>query len=94
MGGGWDGGRTSSAALPLAIDVVNKYPSLEGYRIGYVWRDSRCNAGKALAAMSELLDIGVDAFIGPGCSTACRRADTAFGFESKSSSGKVVVAGV
>ena len=71
MSGGWDGGRTSSAAIPLAIDVVNKDPSLQDYRVGFVWRDSQCDAGKALAAMSELLDIGVDAFIGPGCSIAC-----------------------
>ena len=70
-GGRWDGGRTNSAAVPLAIDFVNKDPSLLGYKIAFIWRDSQCSAGKALAAMSELLDAGVDVFIGPGCSVAC-----------------------
>lgn len=73
MGGGWDGGRTHSGAVPVAIKKANQDPYLlsQGYQFAYAWKDSQCNAGRSLAAMSELLDIGVDVFIGPGCSTAC-----------------------
>ena len=70
-GESWNGGRTHSGALALAVDVVNAAGWLGQYRLGYKWRDSQCDAGKGLAAMSELLDVGVDAFIGPACSIAC-----------------------
>ena len=70
-GGIWDGGRTNSGALTLAVKHVNSEGLLGDYSLNYLWRDSQCDAGKALAAMSELLDAGADVFIGPGCSTAC-----------------------
>ena len=72
FGGGWDGGRRMAGAMPLAVERINSDPNiLKDYTLEYIWRDSRCNAGKSLAAMSELLDLGVDVFIGPGCSAAC-----------------------
>ena len=70
-GKSWNPGRTHSGALDLAVDVVNAAGWLGQYRLGYKWRDSQCDAGKGLAAMSELLDVGVDAFIGPACSIVC-----------------------
>ena len=73
MTGAWDIGRVISGALPLAIDAVNANLAveLEGYELGYVWRDSGCNPGQALAGMGELIDLNVDFFIGPACSSAC-----------------------
>ena len=71
MAGAWDAGRTHSGALPVALRKANRYLALYDYHLDYVWRDSQCDAGKSLAAMSQLLDMGVDAFIGPGCSLAC-----------------------
>ena len=71
MGGQWDGGRTNSGALVLAMQQVNNSTLLGEYKMDFLWRDSGCDAGKGLGAMSELLDEGVDAFIGPGCSLVC-----------------------
>ena len=70
MQGQWDAGRTMSGAVPLAIEYVNEQKLTENFEIAFVWRDSQCNPGKALAAMSELMELKVDAFIGPGCSVA------------------------
>ena len=70
LGGIWDVGLSTSGALPLAIEAVNKdlREALHGYQLDFLWRDSGCHPGKALAAMSELLELGVDVFIGPSCS--------------------------
>ena len=74
MGGSWAIGPTSNGAVPVAIEKANRYPELQGeggYRLDFVWRDSGCDAGKALAGMADLLELGVDVVIGPACSIAC-----------------------
>ena len=65
-----------SGAVPVAVDVINSYfiKARQGdtaYNFSFVWRNSGCDPGVAVGAMSELLEQGVDVFVGPGCSAAC-----------------------
>ena len=71
MTGSYTGGILTSAAVPIAIDKVNTEYLIEGYWLEYSWRDSSCNAGKGLSAMSDFLEEGAAVFIGPSCSIAC-----------------------
>ena len=70
-GDGWPLGYTIVGALPLAVERVNKDPSLlPGHKLTYRWRDSACNAADALRGLGSLTSDGhaIDAVIGPGCS--------------------------
>ena len=73
MEGAWNAGQTISGAVPVAVDFVNSffYKTDIAYNVSFVWRNSGCDPGVALGAMSELLEHGVDVFVGPGCSAAC-----------------------
>ena len=71
MDGAWDIGTTMASALPMAVDNLQEDPSLAGYNVTWMWRNSECRPGAALAAMTELLQKGADILVGPGCSTSC-----------------------
>ena len=61
-----------ASALSVAISDLNGKALLEGYTLAFQWKDSQCDAGKALLGLSQLLDDNdVDVLIGPGCSSGC-----------------------
>ena len=71
ISGGSKTGSKMASALPIALDSLNGGPILEGWTLDFVWRDSVCNPGKALKAMTDLLAEDIDLIVGPGCSVAC-----------------------
>jgi ABC-type branched-subunit amino acid transport system substrate-binding protein len=80
MSGAWpeggvdEAGSTVAGAAFVARDFVNAQPGwLGGRQLEIAWRDSKCDASSALAALSDLLekDGPIDAIIGPGCSAGC-----------------------
>lgn len=61
-------GKEYASALMLAVEAVNNDSSLlPGHQITFVWNDTQCNEEISLKAMLYLLEKGVQAFIGPGC---------------------------
>ncbi|XP_048580890.1 atrial natriuretic peptide receptor 1 isoform X2 [Nematostella vectensis] len=71
--GNWPAGPRLASAVIVAIDAVEELGILPDHNITYVYRDSMCQTGPALNAMSDLRleQPSVDAFIGPACSVGC-----------------------
>ena len=72
--GDWAGGQRSAGAAVLAVERVNADKTLLAGRVlEFSWADSGCSARQALAELGGLMKRtgGVDAVIGPGCSSAC-----------------------
>lgn len=57
-----------ASAVRLAVDTVNRDNLIPSHYLDFVWNDTNCDEGNSLKQMSYQRDIGVSAFIGPGCS--------------------------
>ncbi|XP_078374364.1 atrial natriuretic peptide receptor 3-like [Oculina patagonica] len=75
MTGYWPIGKTSASAITIAVDKINKDPTLLlGYNISFMWNDSMCLAAEGLNQAVEFRISGVDAIIGDGCDIICEPA--------------------
>ena len=72
MSGSWDIGTAMAAAVPVALEDIVQRGLFSGFTIETVWKDSGCSPGTGLAALSDLLNEGIDFLIGPACSVACQ----------------------
>ena len=62
------GGQYYASAMTIAVDNVNKDPSLlPGIRLRFVWDDSECSEEQSIKALISQWERRVDAFIGFGC---------------------------
>lgn len=62
-------GLSMSAALTLAVTEINSAGGVLGSSVRLTIRDEGENAGTATIAMNDLIDLGVDAIVGPTSST-------------------------
>ena len=73
--GSWPAGPKMASAILIAMDKVNNDAYwLQGHKLTYVLKDSRCEAKSALAILVDYYTVEnpkVDVFIGPGCSVGC-----------------------
>ena len=73
--GSWPGGPKMASSILIAMDKVNNDTYwLQGHKLTYVLKDSRCEAKSALAILVDYYTVEnpkVDVFIGPGCSVGC-----------------------
>ena len=73
--GSWPGGPKMASAILIAMDKVNNDTSwLQGHKLTYVLKDSKCEAKSSLAILVDYYTVEtpkVDVYIGPGCSVAC-----------------------
>ena len=63
-------GKYYASAFTLAIDDINRNQNLlPGYKVSYVWNDTKCLENNTLSQQFYQLtrDRRVDVFIGPGC---------------------------
>lgn len=75
MTGYWPIGKTSASAITIAVDRINRDPSLlPGYKMTFLWNDSMCLAAEGLNQAVEFHISGVDAIIGDGCDIICEPA--------------------
>ncbi|KAJ7389933.1 hypothetical protein OS493_028400 [Desmophyllum pertusum] len=75
MTGYWPIGKTSASAITIAVDKINRDPTLLlGYNMSFVWNDSMCLAAEGLNQAVEFRISGVDAIIGDGCDIICEPA--------------------
>lgn len=75
MTGYWPIGKTSASAITIAVDKINKDPTLLlGYNMSFLWNDSMCLAAEGLNQAVEFRISGVDAIIGDGCDIICEPA--------------------
>ena len=75
MTGEWDVGRTTAAAMPIAVEDINNDPSiLPNHRLQFVFGNTNCSPNTALPLVMNFWaqqKRGVDAFIGGGCNRVC-----------------------
>jgi len=75
MTGEWDVGRTTAAAMPIAVEDINNDPSLlPNHRLQFVFGNTNCSPNTALPLVMNFWaqqNRGVDAFIGGGCNRVC-----------------------
>ncbi|XP_044174474.1 atrial natriuretic peptide receptor 1-like [Acropora millepora] len=72
--GSWEAGQRMASALLVGFDTVqNKMNLLQDYNLTYSWKDSECNAGATLRALTDFQanEPDIHAYIGPGCSVGC-----------------------
>lgn len=71
--GSWPAGPRLASAIIVAIEKVRDLNLLPGYNLTYIWKDSFCQIGPSLRALSDLrvLKPSIDVFIGPACSMGC-----------------------
>lgn len=75
MTGYWPIGKTSASAITIAVDKINRDPTLLlGYNMTFLWNDSMCLAAEGLNQAVEFRISGVDAIIGDGCDIICEPA--------------------
>ena len=75
MTGYWPIGKTSASAITIAVEKINKDPTLLlGYNMTFMWNDSMCLAAEGLNRAVEFRISGVDAIIGDGCDIICEPA--------------------
>ena len=72
MTGSWDIGTAMASAVPVALEEIEQRGLFAGFSVQMIWKDSGCSAGTGLAALSDLLNEGVDVLVGPACSVACQ----------------------
>ena len=62
-----------ASSLLVAFETVTKLNLLPGYSWTYIWKDSKCDTGATLAALSDfkLKEHPINAVIGPACSVGC-----------------------
>ena len=73
--GSWPAGPKMASAILIAMDKVNNDAYwLQGHKLTYVVKDSKCEANSSLAILAYYYIVEspkVDVFIGPGCSVGC-----------------------
>ncbi|XP_071950714.1 atrial natriuretic peptide receptor 3-like [Antedon mediterranea] len=74
--GSWPIGSKIASAASIAIDDIQNDPALLPNRsIGFLWNDTRCNAGDGLYEVVDLWSHGLvlhlHGFIGAGCDSVC-----------------------
>ena len=61
-------GKSYAAAMTIAVDRINKDPTLlPGINLSFIWDDSECLEEKSIQAFIRQWEKKVDGFIGFGC---------------------------
>lgn len=75
MTGEWDVGRTTAAAIPIAVEDINNDTSiLPNHELQFVFGNTNCSSLTALPIVMNFWAANkrnVDAFIGGGCNHVC-----------------------
>ena len=75
-GGNWDAGPRFASGITIAVEKINRDPTLlAGYNVSFIWGDSKCDEKASLGLMTDMLkdeQFPVNALIGPACSDGCK----------------------
>lgn len=75
-GDNWDAGPRFASGITIAVEKINKDPTLlAGYNVSFVWGDSKCDEKASIGVMTDMLkdeELPVNALIGPACSDGCK----------------------
>ena len=72
----WDAGPRFAGGATIAIETINKDPSLlPGYHVSFDWTDSHCSEKHTVQGLLNLhAKTKMNAIIGPACSDGCKIA--------------------